>query len=101
MCIFHFQIDALREVVAAVNGKIEVYMDGGVRTGNDVLKALALGARCIFLGRPIIWGLACKGEDGVKEVLDILKEELHTCMALSGCRSVAEISPDLIQFSRL
>lgn len=60
MCIFHFQIDALREVVAAVNGKIEVYMDGGVRTGNDVLKALALGARCIFLGRPIIWGLACK-----------------------------------------
>ncbi|XP_021014688.1 hydroxyacid oxidase 2 isoform X1 [Mus caroli] len=94
-------IDALREVVAAVNGKIEVYMDGGVRTGNDVLKALALGARCIFLGRPIIWGLACKGEHGVKEVLDILKEELHTCMALSGCRSVSEISPDLIQFSRL
>lgn len=59
-CIFLFQIDALREVVAAVKGKIEVYMDGGVRTGNGVLKALALGARCIFLGRPILWGLACK-----------------------------------------
>lgn len=60
VCIFLFQIDALREVVAAVKGKIEVYMDGGVRTGTDVLKALALGARCIFLGRPILWGLACK-----------------------------------------
>lgn len=60
MCAFPFQIDALTEVVAAVKGKVEVYMDGGVRTGNDVLKALALGAKCIFLGRPIIWGLACK-----------------------------------------
>uniref|UniRef100_A0A8C2MW72 (S)-2-hydroxy-acid oxidase n=1 Tax=Cricetulus griseus TaxID=10029 RepID=A0A8C2MW72_CRIGR len=94
-------IDALTEVVAAVKGKVEVYMDGGVRTGNDVLKALALGAKCIFLGRPIIWGLACKGEHGVKEVLNILKEEFQTSMVLSGCRSVAEISPDLIQFSRL
>ncbi|GAB1287909.1 2-Hydroxyacid oxidase 2 [Apodemus speciosus] len=94
-------IDALREVVTDVKGKIEVCTDGGVRTGNDVLKALALGARCIFLGRPILWGLAYKGEHGVKEVLDILKEELHTCMALSGCRSIAEISPDLIQFSKL
>ncbi|KAL1772532.1 hydroxyacid oxidase 2 [Sigmodon hispidus] len=54
-------IDALAEVVAAVKGKVEVYMDGGVRTGNDVLKALALGAKCVFLGRPILWGLACKG----------------------------------------
>ncbi|KAL1772649.1 hypothetical protein HispidOSU_028571 [Sigmodon hispidus] len=94
-------IDALAEVVAAVKGKVEVYMDGGVRTGNDVLKALALGAKCVFLGRPILWGLACKGENGVKEVLNILKAELHTSMALSGCRSVAEITPDLIQFSRL
>lgn len=50
----------MTEVVAAVKGKIEVYMDGGVRTGNDVLKALALGARCVFLGRPILWGLAYK-----------------------------------------
>ncbi|XP_036045156.1 hydroxyacid oxidase 2-like isoform X2 [Onychomys torridus] len=95
------EIDALTEVVAAVKGKVEVYMDGGVRTGNDVLKALALGAKCIFLGRPILWGLAYKGEHGVKEVLNILKTELHTSMALSGCRSVAEISPDLIQFPRL
>ncbi|XP_063552042.1 2-Hydroxyacid oxidase 2 isoform X3 [Gorilla gorilla gorilla] len=94
-------IDALTEVVAAVKGKIEVYLDGGVRTGNDVLKALALGAKCIFLGRPILWGLACKGEDGVKEVLNILTNEFHTSMALTGCRSVAEINRNLVQFSRL
>ncbi|XP_006184351.1 hydroxyacid oxidase 2 isoform X1 [Camelus ferus] len=94
-------IDALMEVVAAVKGKIEVYVDGGVRTGNDVLKALALGAKCIFLGRPILWGLAYKGEHGVEEVLNILKNEFHTSMTLTGCRSVAEINRDLIQFSRL
>ncbi|XP_059120892.1 2-Hydroxyacid oxidase 2-like [Peromyscus eremicus] len=94
-------IDALIEVVAAVKGKVEVYMDGGVRTGNDVLKALALGAKCVFIGRPILWGLAYKGEHGVKEVLNILKTELHRSMTLSGCRSVTEISPDLIQFPRL
>ncbi|XP_053448667.1 2-Hydroxyacid oxidase 2 isoform X2 [Nycticebus coucang] len=95
------QIDALTEVVTAVNGKLEVYLDGGVRTGNDVLKALALGAKCVFLGRPILWGLACKGEHGVREVLNILKNEFHTSMTLTGCRSIAEINPNLIQFSRL
>ncbi|XP_008568144.1 PREDICTED: hydroxyacid oxidase 2 [Galeopterus variegatus] len=94
-------IDALTEVATAVKGKIEVYLDGGVRTGNDVLKALALGAKCIFLGRPILWGLACKGEHGVEEVLNILKNEFHTSMALTGCRSIAEINRDLIQFPRL
>lgn len=55
-----FQVDALPEVAAAVNGSVEVYVDGGIRTGTDVLKALALGAQCVFLGRPILWGLACK-----------------------------------------
>ncbi|XP_008054271.1 hydroxyacid oxidase 2 [Carlito syrichta] len=94
-------IDALTEVVAAVDGKIEVYLDGGVRNGNDVLKALALGAKCVFLGRPILWGLACKGEHGVEEVLNILKNEFYTAMALTGCRSVAEINQNLVQFSRL
>ncbi|XP_023444038.1 2-Hydroxyacid oxidase 2 isoform X5 [Dasypus novemcinctus] len=94
-------IDALTEVVAAVDGRIEVYLDGGVRTGNDVLKALALGAKCVFLGRPILWGLACKGEHGVQQVLNILKKEFHTAMTLAGCRSVAEIGRDLVQFPRL
>ncbi|XP_042637985.1 hydroxyacid oxidase 2 [Orycteropus afer afer] len=77
-------IDALTEVVTAVKGKIEVYLDGGIRTGNDVLKALALGAKCVFLGRPILWGLACKGEHGILEVLNILKKEFHTSMTLTG-----------------
>ncbi|XP_053070655.1 2-Hydroxyacid oxidase 2 isoform X4 [Acinonyx jubatus] len=95
------EIDALAEVVAAVKGTMEVYLDGGIRTGNDVLKALALGAKCVFLGRPILWGLAYKGEDGVKELLNIIKNEFHTSMALTGCQSVAEINQDMIQFSRL
>ncbi|KAF0886608.1 HAOX2 oxidase, partial [Crocuta crocuta] len=77
-------IDALAEVVAAVKGKMEVYLDGGIRTGNDVLKALALGAKCVFLGRPVLWGLAYKGEHGVEEVLNIIKNEFHTSMALTG-----------------
>ena len=54
------QIDVLADVVSAVGDKVEVYMDGGIRTGTDVLKALALGARAVFIGRPVIWGLACK-----------------------------------------
>ncbi|XP_055978209.1 2-Hydroxyacid oxidase 2 isoform X2 [Sorex fumeus] len=94
-------IDALPEVVAAVKGRVEVYVDGGIRSGNDVLKALALGAKCVFVGRPILWGLACQGEHGVEEVLNILKNEFRTSMTLTGCRSVSEINRDLIQFSRL
>ena len=54
------KIDALPEVVEAVKGKVEVYLDGGIRTGTDVLKALALGARAVFIGRPVYWGLACQ-----------------------------------------
>lgn len=67
-----FQIDALAEVVAAVKGKMEVYLDGGIRTGNDVLKALALGAKCVFLGRPILWGLAYKVSGKVRPSQKIL-----------------------------
>ncbi|XP_071805010.1 2-Hydroxyacid oxidase 1-like isoform X2 [Asterias amurensis] len=90
-------IDALSEVVDAVRGSnVEVYLDGGVRNGTDVLKALALGARAVFIGRPAIWGLAYDGEAGVKKVLGILKEEFSTAMALSGCASLADITPDLV-----
>ncbi|XP_048050190.1 hydroxyacid oxidase 2 isoform X2 [Megalobrama amblycephala] len=94
-------IDCLPEIVDTVQGRIEVYMDGGIRTGSDVLKAIALGARCVFIGRPAIWGLAYKGDEGVKEVLQILHDEFRLSMALSGCRNVAEINRNLIQFSRL
>ncbi|XP_068185146.1 2-Hydroxyacid oxidase 2-like isoform X2 [Antennarius striatus] len=94
-------IDALIEIVDAVKGRIEVYLDGGIRTGSDVLKALALGAKCVFIGRPVVWGLVYKGEEGVREVLQILKDEFRLAMTLSGCRNVAEINRNLIQFSKL
>uniref|UniRef100_A0A3Q3JU40 (S)-2-hydroxy-acid oxidase n=1 Tax=Monopterus albus TaxID=43700 RepID=A0A3Q3JU40_MONAL len=77
-------IDALPEIVDTVQGRIEVYVDGGIRTGSDVLKALALGAKCVFIGRPAVWGLAYKGEEGVREVLQILSDEFRLSMALSG-----------------
>ncbi|KAK3562994.1 hypothetical protein QTP86_013260 [Hemibagrus guttatus] len=80
------KIDALPEIVEAVGGRAEVYLDGGVRTGTDVLKALALGARAVFVGRPILWGLACEGEKGVHDVLQVLREELHLALALTARR---------------
>ncbi|XP_022096711.1 hydroxyacid oxidase 1-like [Acanthaster planci] len=91
-------IDALNEVVQAVRGSnVEVYLDGGVRTGTDVLKALALGARAVFIGRPSLWGLAYNGEAGVREVLELIRDEFKLAMALSGCTCIADITPDLIQ----
>eukprot|EP00062_Callorhinchus_milii_P000926 gi/632935505/ref/XP_007890323.1/ PREDICTED: hydroxyacid oxidase 2-like [Callorhinchus milii] len=97
----HATIEVLSEVVEAVKGRIEVYMDGGIRRGTDVLKALAIGAKCVFIGRPIIWGLAYKGEEGVKDLLQILKAEFHTAMALSGCKSISEIDRSLVQVAKL
>lgn len=87
---------ALPEVVDAVAGRAEVYVDGGIRRGGDVLKALALGARAVWIGRPVVWGLAAGGEAGVRRVFSLLRGELDEAMALCGCRSVAEVSPDLI-----
>jgi 4-hydroxymandelate oxidase len=84
-------IEALPEVVAAVEGRAEVLLDSGIRRGTDVLKALALGAKAVLLGRPYIWGLALDGEKGVTRVLKMLRDELELAMALAGCRSVAEI----------
>ena len=81
---FYFQIDALKEVVEAVGGKVEVYIDGGVRQGCDVLKVLALGARAVFIGRPVLWGLAYNGDEGVENVFMILKKELKRAMMLAG-----------------
>ncbi|NXN76875.1 HAOX2 oxidase, partial [Himantopus himantopus] len=77
-------IDALVEVVEAVQGRVEVYLDGGIRKGSDVLKALALGAKCVFIGRPALWGLAYKGEEGLQDVLRILRDEFRLSMALAG-----------------
>ncbi|XP_030809829.1 hydroxyacid oxidase 2 [Camarhynchus parvulus] len=94
-------IDALVEVVEAVRGRVEVYVDGGIRKGSDVLKALALGAKCVFIGRPALWGLAYRGEEGLQDVLRILRDEFRLSMALAGCASVSEIGQHLVQFSRL
>ncbi|XP_023253119.1 hydroxyacid oxidase 1 [Seriola lalandi dorsalis] len=90
-------LDVLEEVVQAVQGRCDVYLDGGVRRGTDVLKALALGAKAVFIGRPVLWGLACQGEQGVIELLELLKEELQLAMALSGCRSVSEVNRSLVR----
>nr|WP_223243499.1 alpha-hydroxy acid oxidase [Streptomyces sp. CBMA123] len=80
---------ALPEVVAAVSGDCEVLLDSGIRTGTDVLKALALGARGVLLGRPVLWGLAAGGEAGAARVLDLLHTELAEAMTLAGCADLA------------
>jgi 4-hydroxymandelate oxidase len=89
-------IDALPEVVAAAGGSCEIYLDGGVRRGTDVLKALALGARAVMIGRPVLWGLAVAGAAGVVDVLAILQRELAFAMALSGRPTLADIDRALL-----
>ena len=85
-------LDVLEEIVAAVDGRAEVYLDGGVRRGTDALKALALGADAVFVGRPLVWGLAVSGEDGVADVLRLLRDEVELGLALLGCASPAEVT---------
>ncbi|XP_056646023.1 2-Hydroxyacid oxidase 1 [Diorhabda sublineata] len=89
-------IDALPEIVKAVGDKIEVYMDGGVTDGVDILKAVALGARLVFIGRPALWGLTHSGQAGVEQILNILKKELITCMAIAGFSNIKEIDRNLV-----
>jgi isopentenyl diphosphate isomerase/L-lactate dehydrogenase-like FMN-dependent dehydrogenase len=85
-------LDALPEVVEAVGDRAEVYLDGGVRRGSDVVTALALGARAVLVGRPAMYGLALGGGRGVQQVLDILRDEVENSLALLGCRSPAEVT---------
>ncbi len=89
-------IDALPEVVNAVGERAEVLVDGGVRRGTDIVKALALGARAVLLGRPILWGLAVNGEAGVRQVLEQMRQEFDLAMGLCGVRNVREISRDMV-----
>jgi isopentenyl diphosphate isomerase/L-lactate dehydrogenase-like FMN-dependent dehydrogenase len=84
-------LDALPEVVEAVGGRGEVLLDGGVRRGTDVAKALALGARAVLVGRAVVWGLAVAGEEGVRSVLELLRKEVALALTLLGCASPAEV----------
>jgi 4-hydroxymandelate oxidase len=89
-------LDVLGEIADAVGRDIEVLMDGGVRRGVDVMKAIALGAKAVLVGRPILWGLAHDGERGAHAVLETLARELDLAMALAGCPSLASITRDLV-----
>ena len=85
-------IDLLPEIVAAVDGRVEVLLDGGIRRGVDVVKALALGARAVLVGRPALWGLAVAGEEGVRSVLGLLQAEILNALQLLGCPSPEDVT---------
>jgi 4-hydroxymandelate oxidase len=87
---------ALPEVVAAVGDRSEVYVDSGIRSGSHVLAALALGARAVFVGRPVMWGLATGGADGAASVLERLTSEFVSALAASGVRDLADVTADLV-----
>jgi 4-hydroxymandelate oxidase len=89
-------VEVLAEAVAAARGKLEILLDGGIRRGADVVKALALGAKAVFIGRPLFWGLAVDGEQGVVRVLDILREEMEISMAKCGRPTIASIDSSVM-----
>ena len=90
-------IDALPEIVEAVNGRIPVLVDGGVRRGTDVVKALAIGARAVCIGRPYLWGLGAFGQPGVERVLEIMRVETRAAMQQCGVRAVKELNPGFVR----
>ena len=90
-------IECLEEVITAVNGKIPVMIDGGIRRGSDIFKAMALGANAVCIGRAFIYGLAANGQKGVEEVLEILQEELVRTMQLAGLPNFNTIEGRFIQ----
>lgn len=90
-------IEVLPEIVDAVSGRCEVYLDGGVRRGSDVVKALALGARACMIGRPFLWGLAVAGEQGVRHVLKLLRDEIDHTLAFCGRPDVSTVNRDLVR----
>jgi 4-hydroxymandelate oxidase len=89
-------VEVLPEVVEAVDGRLEVYLDGGIRRGTDVLKALALGARAVLIGRPLFWGLAVDGESGLRAVIQMLRDELEMAMGMCGRPTVRSIDISLL-----
>jgi len=91
-------IKALPEVVAAVDGKCEVLMDGGIRRGSDIVKALCLGARAVLIGRAYAYGLAAAGQAGVTRALQILREDVDRTLRLLGCQSVSELNRSYVEY---
>lgn len=91
--LVQFQIEVLPEIVHAVGNRLEVMLDSGVSQGTDAFKALAIGARMVFVGRAAVYGLAVNGQRGVEEVLDILKTELESTMLNAGCGTLADVTP--------
>lgn len=89
-------IEALPEIVQAVGKQLVVMVDGGIRTGTDAFKAIALGAQLVFVGRPVLYGLAVDGQRGVEEVFSILSKEFDIAMALAGVNKVSEINADYV-----
>jgi len=90
-------IACLPNIVEATKGSnIEIILDGGIRRGSDIVKAIGLGATCVMIGRPVLWGLATSGERGVLAVLQLLRNELKIVMQNCGCRSIKEINRELI-----
>lgn len=89
--------EALPEVAEAAGGRVEVYVDGGIRRGTDVLKAVALGARAVLIGRPYLWALAAVGEGGVSHLLAMLREETRVAMGLAGCPSLSNVGRTLVK----
>jgi isopentenyl diphosphate isomerase/L-lactate dehydrogenase-like FMN-dependent dehydrogenase len=90
-------LTALPEIAQAVNGRAEVILDGGVRRGTDVLKAIALGATACANGRSFLWGLSAGGEAGVKRAVDIFRQEMDNAMALLGTPNIASITGDHVR----
>jgi L-lactate dehydrogenase (cytochrome) len=88
---------ALPEILAAVNGQAEVLMDGGIRRGSDIVKAICMGARAVLVGRAYAYGLGAAGQPGVSRALEILRTEMERAMRLLGCASVAELNPSLVE----
>jgi 4-hydroxymandelate oxidase len=89
--------EVLPHVVEAAGDRCEIYVDGGIRRGSDVLKAIALGARAVLVGRPILWGLCVDGQQGALQVLEILRRELDEAMLLCGCTKLSDIGPWLFE----
>ena len=90
-------IEVLPEIVNVVKGRIPVLIDGGFRRGTDVIKALAMGAKAVGVGRPYLWGLGAFGEEGVARVLELLRTETRVAMQQCGVRTISELNPNFVR----